>query len=64
MLQPTLEATPVSEVVLPEIQKDESASIPVTPVASQIHNEPVVTRRDLRSYYRVYLYIFLFLQYH
>ncbi|KAF8261784.1 hypothetical protein EI94DRAFT_762641 [Lactarius quietus] len=52
----TLEADPVSKVILPEIQKDESTSVPVTAVTSQSYDEPVVTRRELWSYYR---FIFL-----
>jgi hypothetical protein len=54
-LLPTLEASPVSEVVPPETQKDEDASVLVTPVTPKsYHNEPVVTRRELWSYYCVY----------
>lgn len=54
-LLPTLEANPVSEVIPPETQKDEDASISVTPVIPQsYHDEPVVTRRELWSYYCVY----------
>ncbi len=68
MSLPTLEATPVSELALPEVRKDESAyeSVPVTSVAAPSHDEPVATRRELWSYYRVYHYIFLsfFLQDH
>ncbi len=62
MSLPTLEATPVPEVTLPEIQKDESGPVPVTPVTApshDAHDEPVATRRELWSYYRVYHYIFL-----
>jgi hypothetical protein len=59
-LLPALEASPVSEVIPPEIQKDEDVSVSVTPVAPQsYHDEPVVTRRELWSYYCVYHYIFL-----
>jgi hypothetical protein len=60
-LLPSLEANPVSEVILPETQKDEGASISVTPVTPQSYHEdsePVVTRRELWSYYCVY-HIFL-----
>lgn len=60
-----LEATLVPEVALPEVLKDESApeSVPVGPVADLSHDEPVVTRRELWSYYRAYHYLFC-LQYH
>ena len=56
----TLEATPVCEVISPETQKDEdAASVSVTSVSPQsYHNEPVVTRRELWSYYCVFHYIF------
>ena len=55
-----LEATLVPEVALPEVLKAENApeSIPVAPVADLSHDEPVVTRRELWSYYRVYPYLF------
>ena len=54
-LLPTLEASPVSEVISPETQKDEDASVSVTPVSPQSHHdEPVVTRRELWSYYCVF----------
>lgn len=51
-----LETTPGPELALvPEIRKAENASdsIPATPAAPS-HDEPVVTRRELWSYYRVY----------
>ena len=58
-LLPTLEASPVSEVISPETQKDEDASVSVTPVSPQSHHdEPVVTRRELWSYYCVFYYTF------
>ncbi|KAN0137282.1 Autophagy-related protein 22-like protein [Lactarius tabidus] len=50
----TFEANPVSEVIPPEIQKDEDVAISVTPVTIQKYrgdSEPVVTRRELWSYY-------------
>jgi hypothetical protein len=56
MSLPTLEANPA---ILPEAQKDDNASVPVTPVTPQSYDEPVVTRRELWSYYGVYQYIFL-----
>jgi hypothetical protein len=54
MSLPTLEATRV-----PEVRKGESASesVPVTSdsaAAANHHDEPVVTRRELGSYCRVY----------
>ncbi|KAI9467374.1 MFS general substrate transporter [Lactarius psammicola] len=51
MSLPTLETTTVSRVTSPEIQKDESASVTVTPVIAPSHDEPVATRRELWSYY-------------
>ncbi|KAF8261789.1 MFS general substrate transporter [Lactarius quietus] len=52
MSLPTLEANPVSEVILPETHKDEKASVLVTPVTPQSYeHEPVVTRREMWSYY-------------
>ncbi|KAH8982836.1 MFS general substrate transporter [Lactarius akahatsu] len=47
----TLEATDVLEVTLPEIQKDECASLPITPVAAPSYDKPMATRRELWSYY-------------
>jgi hypothetical protein len=66
MSLPTLEVNSVSKVILPEIKKDESTSVQVTPVTVQNYDEPVVTRRELWSYYRVYHYIlpYFLLQYH
>jgi hypothetical protein len=57
----SIEATPVPDLALPEIRKDESApeSVPAVPVADLSHDEPVVTRRELWSYYCVYHYIYL-----
>ena len=54
MSLPTLEAKTASDDILPEIQKDESPTIPVTAVTAQCGDEPVVTRRELWSYYCVY----------
>ncbi|KAI9467373.1 MFS general substrate transporter [Lactarius psammicola] len=53
MSLPIPEATPVPEATPLEIQKDGSAfeSVPVTPVTAPSHDEPVVTRRELWSYY-------------
>ena len=60
MLSPILEATPVPELALPEVRKDESASesVPMAPVAAPSYDEPVVTRRELWSYYCVYPSLF------
>jgi hypothetical protein len=63
MSLPTLEANTISEIILPEAHKDEKASVLVTPVAPQSYeHEPVVTRREMWSYYCVYhsLYVFTF----
>ena len=51
-----LEATLVPVLALPEFRKDESApeTVPAPPVADLSHDEPVVTRRELWSYYCVY----------
>jgi hypothetical protein len=54
MSLPTFEANTVSDDILPEILKDESTTIPVTPVTAQCGDEPVVTRRELWSYFCVY----------
>ncbi|KAI9447661.1 MFS general substrate transporter [Lactarius indigo] len=53
MSLPVLEATPVSELALPEVRKDESASKSalVAPVSAPSDDEPVTTRRELWSYY-------------
>ncbi|KAH9018896.1 MFS general substrate transporter [Lactarius pseudohatsudake] len=53
MSLPILEATLIPEFALPEIRKDESATepAPVSPVAVPSHDGPVVTRRELWSYY-------------
>ena len=50
-----LEATPVPVLALPEFRKDESApeTVPAPPGADSSHDEPVVTRRELWSYYCV-----------
>jgi hypothetical protein len=58
-----LEAAPVPDLALPEIRKDESApeTVPAAPVADLSHDEPVVTRRELWSYYCAYHYIFQYL---
>lgn len=50
----TLEATDILEVTLPEIQKDECASVPITHVAAPSYDKPMATRRELWSYYRVH----------
>ena len=50
----TLEAKTASNDILPEILKDESTTVPVTLVTAQCGDEPVVTRRELLSYYCVY----------
>lgn len=49
------------ELALPEDQNDGSTSEPfqVAPVSAPSHDEPVVTRRELWSYYRVYHISFL-----
>jgi hypothetical protein len=56
MSLPTFEATHALELTLPEVQKGESVSEsdPVATITSPKHDEPVVTRRELGSYYRVY----------
>jgi hypothetical protein len=53
---PTLEATLVTELDLPEALNDGSVSesLPVAPVSAPSHDEPVVTRRERWSYYCVY----------
>ncbi|KAI9447658.1 autophagy-related protein 22-like protein [Lactarius indigo] len=53
MSSPILEATPVSELSLPEVQKDESASKSalVVPDASPSDGEPITTQRELWCYY-------------
>ena len=56
MSLPTLETNPA---ILPEPRKDENASVLVTHVTPQSYDEPVVTRRELWSYYGMYQYIFL-----
>lgn len=58
-----LEETRLPELTLPEVRKDESApeSVPAATVADLSHDEPVVTRRELWSYYSEYHYIFLLL---
>ncbi|KAH9018890.1 MFS general substrate transporter [Lactarius pseudohatsudake] len=47
----TLEAADVLEVTLPKIQKDECASVPITPVVAPSYDELMATRRELWSYY-------------
>ena len=59
MSLPTLEVNPASEAILPKIHKDANASVPVTPVIPDSYDEPVVTQRELWSYYCVYHYIHL-----
>ena len=54
MSLPTLEGNTASDDILPEILKDESTTITDTPVTAQYGDEPVVTRRELWSYYCVY----------
>jgi hypothetical protein len=51
---PTLEASPASEAILPGIQKDDSAPVPVPPDALQSYGEPVVTQGEPWSYYCLY----------
>ena len=53
MSLPTLEGNTASDDILPEILKDESTTITDTPVTAQCGDEPVVTRRELWSYYCV-----------
>ena len=59
MSLPTLEATPVLDS---EVREGESTSesVPVTSdsTAAPNHDEPIVTRRELGSYYRMYHYMF------
>ena len=56
MSLPTPKATFVPELVLPEVWNHGSASesLPVAPVSAPSHDEPIVTRRELWSYYCVY----------
>ena len=56
---PILEVNPVSEVILPEIQKEENASVSVAPVTPQSYDEPIITQRELWSYYCVYHYLYI-----
>ncbi|KAI9447662.1 autophagy-related protein 22-like protein [Lactarius indigo] len=53
MSSPILQATPASEIALPEVRKDESApeSVLVAPVISPSDDEPITTRRELWCYY-------------
>ena len=55
-----LEETPLPELTLPEVRKDERTpeSVPVVSVADLSRDEPVVTRRELWSYYCEYHSIF------
>lgn len=59
MSLPAFEENPVSGLNLPEIQKEEGTPFPVTLATAQSHDEPVVTRLELWSYYRVYHYVSL-----
>jgi hypothetical protein len=54
MSLPTLETNIASDDILPESLKDESTTIPVTPDTAQCGDGPVVTRRELWSYFCVY----------
>lgn len=56
MSLPTFEATHTPELTLPEVQKGESVSEsdPISTITASNYEEPVVTRRELGSYYRVY----------
>lgn len=55
---PTIEANSISEGILPEIQKDDRAAVQdSTPATAQNYDEPVVTRRELWSYYRMYNFL-------
>ncbi|KAI9447647.1 MFS general substrate transporter [Lactarius indigo] len=51
MSLPTLEAHPIPEVTLQEIQKGGIASVSATPVTAPSCDETVATRRELWSYY-------------
>jgi hypothetical protein len=67
MSPPVLEATLVPELTLHEVRNDGSASesFPVAPDSAPSYDTPVVTRRELWSYYRVYHSIIMFfLQHH
>ena len=62
MSLPTFEAIHAPRIDLPEVREGESASesVPVALLAASRHDEPVVTRRELGSYYRVYQFMFCF----
>lgn len=68
MSLPTFEATHTPELALPEAQKGESIpeSDPIVTITVPNYEEPVVSRRELGSYYRVYhsMFFVLFLQCH
>jgi hypothetical protein len=55
---PTLKANSISEDILPEIPKNDRAAVPDTPASTQDYDEPIVTRRELWSYYRMYNFLF------
>ena len=51
---PTLEANSISEGTLPDIQKNDRAAVQDAPSIVQNYDEPIATRRELWSYYRMY----------
>ena len=55
---PTLEANSIPEGILPDIQKDDRASVQDEPTIAQNYDEPIATRRELWSYYRMYNFPF------
>ena len=55
---PTLEANSIPEGILPDIQKDDGASVQDEPTIAQNYDEPIANRRELWSYYRMYNFPF------
>ena len=55
---PTLEANSISEGILPDIQKNGRAAVQDAPTIVQNYDEPIATRRELWSYYRMYNFPF------
>jgi hypothetical protein len=57
---PALKAYSISEVALPEIQRGDKAAVPDTSATEHNYDEPVVTRRELWSYYRMCNFLVFF----